>query len=204
MASTILMEAPGYLLYLPPMPIKSRFVMLEETTNTFYDVDTQTPLLGNPASRVTTGLSPSLLGSRPAIVFLNPLGESRKKVLRDEGFNPEFVIGKPVSIESQEGKNVFAKVVGRVNVKPLPQSLMSWEVLKTMKGAALPDEMENGLLGKLWGGEDRSAVGGTDFVTPRPVLDNMPRKWHVDPAALNTELDGIFTAGKKIQEGELA
>ncbi len=72
-----------------------------------------------------------------------------------------------------------------------------------MKGDVLPDEMKNGLLGRLWGGESRSAAEGADFVTPRPILDNMPRKWHIDPAALNTELDGIFAAGKKIQEGEL-
>ncbi len=30
MASTVLMQAPGYLLYLPPTSIKSRFVMVEE------------------------------------------------------------------------------------------------------------------------------------------------------------------------------
>ena len=195
--------APGYFLYLPPTPIKSRFVMLEETTKTFYDVDTQTPLLGNPASWATTGLSPSVLGSKPAIVFPIPLNEISKMILRDEGFNPEFMVGRLVSIESQDGMNVFAKVVGRVNVRPLPQNMMSWEALKTKKGDVLPDEMKNGLLGRLWGGQNEDAVGAAGFVTPRDVLDNMPRKWHIDPAALNTELDGNFAAGKRIKEGEL-
>ncbi|KAJ9668257.1 hypothetical protein H2201_001687 [Coniosporium apollinis] len=118
------MQAPSFLLYLPPTPIKPRFV-LEEATKTFYDVDTQTHLLKNPASWVTTGLSRSVLGSKPAIVFPNPLNEASKSIIRAEGLDPEFMVGRLVSIERQDGMDVFGKVIGKVNVRPLSGDQMN-------------------------------------------------------------------------------
>jgi hypothetical protein len=200
---TVLRQAPGYFLYLPPTPIKSRFVMLEETTKTFYDVDTQTPLLQNPASWATAGISPSELGPRPAIVFPIPLSDESKQILAEKGHDPGFMVGRLVSIESQEGKKVFAKPVGKVNVKPFPEHVMSWTALESMKGPVLSSEMKNGLMERLWGWHEDSGAEAAPFVTSNDVLDKMLRKWHIDPVALNFELDGVFASGKRIQEGEI-
>jgi hypothetical protein len=67
--------------------------MLEETTKTFYDVDTQTPLLQNPTSWATAGISPSELGPRPAIVFPIPLSDESKQILAEKGHDPGFMGG---------------------------------------------------------------------------------------------------------------
>jgi len=87
------MQAAGYLLYIPPDPIRSRFVLLDEVTNTFHDVDLETPLLGNPASWKATGVSPSVLGQNLAIVFPHPLDEDHRAELREQGYGPEFQVG---------------------------------------------------------------------------------------------------------------
>ena len=67
-----------------------------------------------------------------------------------------------------------------------------------MKGAVLPDEMKNGLLGSLWG----NLFPYRSEVHPE-ILAKMPRKWNVDPKLLSEELDNIFAAGKAIREGEV-
>jgi hypothetical protein len=193
------MQAEGYFLYIPPDPVKSRFVMLDEITNTFHDVDLETPLLGNPASWKATGVSPTVLGQHLAIVFPNPLDADHKAQLGEQGYNPEFQVGRLVSVDRRESKKVYGKIIAKVNVKPLPEGFMSWQGLKEKKGAILPNEMKNGLCGRLWGRPN----AGTDLVTSRDILDNMPRKWHIDPVALNYELDRIFAAGERIRRGDV-
>lgn len=60
--------------------------MLEESTKTFYDVDTVTPSLGNPASWAITGLSPSILGAnRLAFVVPNRLNAEWGATLVKQG-----------------------------------------------------------------------------------------------------------------------
>ena len=194
------MEAEGYLLFIPPDPIKSRFVMLDEATKTFHDVDLETALLGNPASWKQTGVSPSILGNELAIVFPTPLGDSQKAELEGHDYDPNFSVGRLVSVDRHEGNKVYGKIIAKVNVKPLNQNAMSWEGLTNMKGAVLAEEMRNGLCGRLWGLPN--ATQG--FVTSREILDKMPRKWHVDPVALNYELDKMFAAGQHVRKGEIA
>lgn len=193
------MEAEGYLLFIPPDPIRSRFVMLDEATSTFHDVDLETPELGNPASWKQTGVSPSVLGKELAIVFPVPLDDSRKAQMAAHGYDPDFQVGRLVSIERREGRKVYGRVIAKVNVKPFPQVHMSWEGLID-KGEVLPREMKNGLCGRLWGAPNPSQ----GFVTSMEVLDNMPRRWHVDPVALNFELDRMFAAGKRVRKGDIA
>ena len=194
------MEAEGYLLFIPPDPIKSHFVMLDEATKTFHDVDLENPLLGNPASWKQTGVSPSILGNELAIVFPTPLGDSQKAELEGHDYDPNFSVGRLVSVDRHEGNKMYGKIIAKVNVKPLNQNAMSWEGLTNMKGAVLAEEMRNGLCGRLWGLPN--ATQG--FVTSREILDKMPRKWHVDPVALNYELDKIFAAGQHVRKGEIA
>ena len=194
------MEAEGYFLFIPPDPIKSHFVMLDEATKTFHDVDLETASLDNPASWKQTGVSPSILGKELAIVFPNPLDDSQKAELEERGYDPNFSVGRLVSVDRHEGKNVYGRIIAKVNVKPLDQNAMSWEGLTDMKGAVLAEEMRNGLCGRLWGLPN--ATQG--FVTSRKILDNMPRKWHVDPVALNYELDKIFAAGQHVRKGDIA
>ena len=58
--------------------------------------------------------------------------------------------------------------------------------------------MKNGLLAKLYGGINRDKP----FVHPE-ILAKMPREWHVDPAALNYELDATFASGMVVEEGKV-
>ena len=133
------MEVPAYYLYLPPTPIKARFVMLEESTKTFYDVDTITSELGNPSTWTYLGLSPSIVGQRPAIIIPNRLNDDWQKRLIEKGrkenvsVNPNFEVGRLVSVERQEGNVVFAKILGKVNICPCKPNVMSWEGLKDEK-----------------------------------------------------------------------
>jgi hypothetical protein len=62
----------------------------------------------------------------------------------------QFATGMLVSVLRREGHTVVARKLGRVNVKPLPVSLMGWPGLMEKKGPVLPREMRGGLIGKLW------------------------------------------------------
>ena len=191
-------KAPAYHLYLPPTSIKPRFVMVEESTHTFYDVDTITPRLGNPSSWAQSGLSRNLLGSPLAIVITQELNADEKATLSGRGYVPNFDTATLVKITSQVGDTIHAKSLGKANICQFPPGKMSWEILKDMKGAVLPDEMKNGLLGKLYGGLHPQRA----FVHPE-VLAKMPRKWHIDAEALNYELDGIFASGLLVPKGQV-
>ena len=170
-------ETAAYRLYLPPTPIKPRFIMLEESSHSFYDVKT--------TSWAQSSLSPALFGSPLALVMTEHPTTGHTGTL--------------VVITSQDGDTIHAKPLGKAYVSPYPPEVVSWEKLAEMKGGVvLPDEMKNGLLGKLYGGLDP----GRPFVHPE-ILEKMPRRWHVDAAALNYELDGMFASGLLVPRGQV-
>ena len=127
-AITSTTEAPDFFLYLPPQPVRSRFVLLDETTNTFHTVDITTPDLGSTPQ----WKSPR---AKLAIVFqVTPADDGRKAGLpvREES-DPEVRVGNLVSIDQRDGKTVNGKIVARVNVRPLAAHQMSWEGLSKKK-----------------------------------------------------------------------
>ncbi|KAF7507408.1 hypothetical protein GJ744_010467 [Endocarpon pusillum] len=90
--------------------------MLEESTKTSYSVDRMVSDLGNPSTWTSLGLLPSIVGQRPAIILPNRLNDDWQKRLIEKGrkagvsINPNFEVGRLVSIEHQEGNVVFAKL----------------------------------------------------------------------------------------------
>jgi hypothetical protein len=208
LSSIEIMEAPGFLLCLPPTPVKARFVMLEESSKIFYDVDCMFPLLKNPSSWATTGISSALLGAeRLAIVVPDRLNAEWRTNLAKQGplpdgrpYNPDFEVARLVGIAAQEqqagGKVIRGKVLGKVNVRPYSTDVMSFATLESMKPSVLVDEVKNGLLGKLYGGSAPEKPS-----TNPQALESTSGKWRVDAAALNYELDGFFAAGVEIKQG---
>lgn len=198
------MQAPGYFLDLPPTPIRSRFVLLEETTKRFYDVDTETSLLNNPPSWKSDGLSSSSLGGELAVIIPNSLSDDSKVRLaklgqREPRFkSADFETGLLVVITRREGDEVYADIRGRVNVCPFKETVMSWEKLEYMKGQVLTDELKNGLLGRVYAGTSVAH----QFVHPM-VLDGMPRRWHTDAAVMSAELDHMFASGRIVNKGDV-
>jgi hypothetical protein len=176
----------GFEVYFPPTPFKPRFVLHEATKDTFYDVDTTyQPLPSQPAWNSIAAHEIS----DPAIMLSgNVRGSS------------ESVTGFLIAIDCRERETFIGRHIARVQVRELNPALMSWEGLKDMKGPVLPAEMKAGLMERLW--NRRSGVTAPDasgpFVSDMAVLSNMPRRWHVDGAALNYELDYIFAAGREL------
>lgn len=84
---------------------------------------------------------------------------------------------------------VYGGLVGKVTVCPSKPELTSWRGLGSELDPVLRDELRNGLLTKLYGGKKEDKP----FVSPE-VLAKMPRKWHIDAAALIHELDGSFAS----------
>lgn len=185
-------------MYLPSTALKARFVMIEEGSKILYDVDLATSKLGNPSDWKKNGISPSNTGDKLAIVIPNRLTLVYKQRIASAGQNPNFETGKLVAITRQEDKVVYGNVIGRVNVCPFDDTVMSWEKIKEYKKEIIHDEMKNGLLAKVYGGKDAEH----SFVHPER-LASMPRKWHENADVLNTELDGIFASGDAIAEGQL-
>jgi hypothetical protein len=160
--------------------------MLEEATGVFYDVDYVTLRAENDPT--WADIAPESFQD-PAIVF--PPNQSRR--LRQETVATGFL----VSITRREGEEIWARSFGQVMVKPFPPNVMSWEKLREMKGPVLSTEVRAGLMGRLWNRRPgASQANASSFVTSRAILDNMPRNWHEDGAALNYELDDIFAASK--------
>ncbi len=95
-----------------------------------------------------------------------------------------------MSIKREDRDMVYGGVVGKVTVCPFKPELTSWRGLGSELDPFLRDELRNGLLTKLYAGkkEDKPSV------YPE-VLAKMPRKWHIDAAELNHELDGSFASG---------
>jgi hypothetical protein len=182
----------GFELYLPPTPFKSRFVMLDGSTNTFYDVDCEAPSLGNRTP--WNLLAPETLRD-PAIAF-PPEQCNMLKPHAAGGMN--FATGFLVSIMRREGERFIAEKVCQANVRPIEARYMNWDALKQMKGDVLPNEMRAGLMQHLWNRRPEASSRPISYVTSSGILDEMPRKWHQDGAALNDELDNMFAAGKAI------
>lgn len=80
---------------------------------------------------------------------------------------------------------------------------MNWSALKAKKGEELPNEMQAGLLRNFWGRRTASSSHSIPYVTESSVLDAMPRKWHMDGAALSYELDRIFTGGVWLDDSHI-
>lgn len=202
------LEARGFYLYLPPSRIGTRFIMLEESSKTFYEVDAQTPRLGNPTSWEESGFSSTNFGRDLAIVIPNTLDPAYKSRIASREFpqefgvgktktlNPQFEVGTLVAISRSEGNTIYGEVLGRVNINP--SEYITWSAMQNMKGSVLSDEMRNGLLGSLWGNRhvDRK-------VMHLDILAEMPRKWHEDPVVLSNELDNMFASGHAIPQGEV-
>ena len=182
----------GFELYVPPTPFSSppaptRFVMLDDLNDVFYDIDYETPLLGNktPWTELALHTVPD-----PAIVFPPEQQDMLHKM--------QFATGFLVSIESRSSTLITARKIGRVNVKQLPEKLMNWSALRALKGKELPAEMRAGLLRRIWNRRSGAADHSIPFVTPSRILNDMPRPWHRDAVALNYELDERFAGGKAL------
>ena len=166
--------------------------MLNDFTQTFYDVDYETSSLGNKTA--WTDLAPETLQD-PAIVF--------PPEQHDYPRNGVPAMGFLVSIIQREGRRIVAKKLGRVYVKPFDEKLMNWSVLKATKGEELANEMQAGLLRNLWNRRSAASLHSIPYVTESSVLDAMPRKWHSDGAALSYELDRIFTGGALLDDSHI-
>jgi hypothetical protein len=75
---------------------------------------------------------------------------------------------------------------------------MNWSALESKKCPELPAEMKASLLRHIYNRRSGTGVQNISCVTPRKILDDMKRNWHLDGALLNHELDNIFAAGKRV------
>jgi hypothetical protein len=183
-------NAPGFELYLPPTPFKSRFIMLNELTSTFYDVDYATPTICNTMEWKDLALESI---QDPAIILADGVPVINRP---DERMGS---LGVLVSINRRTERTLFATYIGRVLVRMFPASLMNWEALAKMKGAARAGEIKAGLMRRLWNrrpGVPQSS--GPPWVTSPEILDTMPGRWREDGAALNYELDYMFASSRHI------
>jgi hypothetical protein len=160
--------------------------MLDEGNDVFYDVDCQSLRTTDDPSWDTA--APERFAD-PAIVF--PLNQAHMLGPRTSA------VGFLVSITRRHNGEIWARSYGQAMVTQLPPERMSWDGLIDKKGPVLPAEMRAGLMGRLWNRRPGAGTAAT-FVTSAEILDGMPRQWHIDGAALNFELDNIFSAGKEI------
>jgi hypothetical protein len=182
-AAGLHINAHAFELYLPPTPFKSRFIMLDEPTAEFYDVDYATPIAGNTVP--WGNLAPEGIQD-PAIVLADDS--------RDERIGSMGVL---VAVTRRTEQTIFATYLGRVCVRKFPASIINWDVLTERKSAAHAEEMRAGLMGRLWNrrpGVPQSS--GPPWVTSPEILDTMPGRWRQDGAALNHELDYNFASGR--------
>jgi hypothetical protein len=149
--------------------------MWDDYTKKFYDVDYETPQLGNTTPWPL--LRPETI-QRPTTVF----PPEQRGMLED--ITNQIATGYLVSVSSSWGGRIRARRLGRVNLKLKETTYMSWPALEDVKGAVLAAEMMNALTRHLW---DRQCDGLNrpfTYKTPRTISDNMPRRWHVDGSAL--------------------
>lgn len=188
----------GFELYVPPTPFSNptppepsgRFVMLDDEDGVFYDVCYDSAPLRNTIPWTELGLHNFV---DPAIIF--PPAQWQK--LADPDWLPT---GFLVSIQSRGPEHFTAIKIGTVHVKQLPQALMNWEVLESLKGPELPAEMKAGLLRSVFNRRPGSNSQSISYVNQRGVLDKMSRPWHRDGNWLNWELDHRFAGGRRIDE----
>lgn len=184
----------GFELHLPPTPFSQppnppRFVMLDDIHQVFYDVAYQPPHSGNttPWPALAAHTIPD-----PAITF-HPHQWTRLQATRS-------AMGFLVSINHRDGDVFHGTIAGTVSVQTLPQNLMNWAALRSLKGPELPAEMRAGLLRRVWNRRPGSRTDAVSYVTSGAVLEQMPRPWHRDGAALNWELDERFAGGVLLGE----
>jgi hypothetical protein len=183
-------NAHGFELYLPPTPFKPRFVMLDELTSTFYDVDYASQTIGNTMQ--WKDLAAESIQD-PAIILADHVPVMNGQ---DERIG---ALGVLVSITRRTEQTLFATYLGRVFIRKYPANLMNWEALTQRKGATLVNEMRAGLMSRLWNRRPEiPQLSGPPWVTSPKVLDTMPRRWHEDGAALNYELDYTFASSRLI------
>lgn len=188
-------DSGGFHLFVPPLPFackRPRFIMLDDSKQVFYDVDYETPALGNHTPWEKLDLHTK---REPAIVFTPFHYYAFMK--RD------FATGSLVSIESREDNVYVAKWLGAVNVSPMKQDQMNWAMLRSWKGEELPNEMQNGLLRHVWNRRSKAESNNIPYVTQASVLDQMPRPWHNNGEYLSYELDQTFAGGLPIGSDQL-
>ena len=189
-AAGLHINAHGFELYLPPTPFKPRFVMLNELTSTFYDVDYATPTIGNTMQ--WKDLAPESIQD-PAIILADhvPVLDGR-----DERIG---TLGVLVSVTRRTEQTLFATYLGRVFVRKFPANLMNWEALAQTTGAARAGEMRAGLMSRLWNRRPGvPQLSGPPWVTSPKILATMPGRWREDGAALNYELNYQFASSRHI------
>jgi hypothetical protein len=181
----VLVNAPGFELYLPPTPFTSRFVMLDETTSTFFDVDYATPVLQNKVP--WKDLAPENIED-PAIILPEIVANDRIGAM-----------GLLVSVTRRAENILFATYLGHVFVRQFSADLMNWEALTKMNGPARANAMKAGLMGRLW--NRRPGVphsSGPPWVASHETVDEMPERWREDGAALNHELKYMFASSRRL------
>ena len=182
----------GFELYVPPTPFsnppgRTRFVMLDDLNNVFYDVDYESSSLNNSTPWTKLGLHNV---ADPAIVF----PPNQWQMFEENSSATGFL----VLIQSRDSGLFTATKIGTVYVRPLLQEFMNWGVLESLKGSELPSEMRAGLLRHVFNRRPGANARMISYVTLRRVLDNMHRPWHQNGAWLNWELDDKFTGGSLI------
>lgn len=174
----------GFELYLPPTPFRSRFVMLDESNDVFYEVDCQTSRTSDEPSWET--IAPERF-SDPAIAF--PPNQAHMLGPRTSA------TGFLVSITRRVNGDIWARNHGQVIVSQLPPERMSWGPLIEMRGV-MAVEMRAGLMGRLWNRRQGAGNAGPGVI-PVQVHDTAPQ-WRINGASLSDELDNMFSAGVEI------
>lgn len=193
----------GFQLYLPPTPFASqaseteeaeigRFVMVDDKNDAFYDVDYVTGKLGNTISWRELALHKV----KDAAICFPPEQQ-------DMLYKMSFAIGLLVSVEHRDGSFLKVTKLGKVNVKKIPQPYMNWTALQDLRGKELGEEMQVGLLRKVWDRRGGSLTRLGNYVTPSRVLNAMSSPWHRDGEALNNILDNRFAGADAIEPPSL-
>ena len=186
-------QSAGFELYTPPTafsqpPKPPHFVMLDDLNEIFYDVGYDIVHVKNtvPWTELNLHKVPD-----PAIAFLPGQAENLEK----DG----YATGMLVSIDYRSENLISARRMGNVNLRVLPKKFMNWSALDAQKGRELPEEMREGLLRKVWNRRPDPENQTISYATPSHVLDNMPRPWHKNGAALNLELDQRFVGALALE-----
>jgi hypothetical protein len=163
--------------------------MLDDLNDVFYQVIYEGPGLKNVTSWTDLALHTI---TDPAIVFPpNQLAtfEARLSIM---------ATGFLVSVTSRTSDAITAKWLGTVHVDRLPEHLMNWGALESMKENELAAEMRAGLLRFVFDRRPGASAKSHSYVTPSSTLDEMSRPWYKNGEHLNWELDERFVGAKLI------
>lgn len=191
-------RSAGFELYVPPTKFSQPsepacFVMLDDLNDIFFEVKYDDPKLGNTKNWTELSLHEV---DDPAIVFKS----NQDPFLQQRSY--DRVEAYLVSIIKRDSHAFRATILGTVYVRPFAEKFMNWGALESLKGSELPAEMRAGLLRHVFNRRISNDSQHYSYVTPRKILDNMPRKWHEDGGALNWELDDRFVGAKRIAENQ--